>query len=197
MTNAKYYDIIKLHSMYRGSFMIERVQFFDDIVLSWMGKFHTPRRNRIMKFFSKIGDKGLAWFTMCIILVIYAPWRFFGANVIVGLAIAHLAGEIIIKHIVARTRPCHKLEDDQLVVKRPKYYSFPSGHTTSSFAVFAVTLFRCWPLAILVFFIAAMIALSRMYLRVHYLTDVVAGVLLGFACGSLSVIIFNTMTIPL
>ena len=177
--------------------MIERVQFFDDIVLSWMGKFHTPIRNRIIKFFSKIGDKGLVWFTMCIILVIYAPWRFFGANVIVGLAIAHLAGEIIIKHIVGRTRPCHRLEDDQLVVKRPKYYSFPSGHTTSSFAVFAVTLFRCWPLAILVFFIAAMIALSRMYLRVHYLTDVVAGVLLGFACGSLSVIIFNTMTIPL
>ena len=134
---------------------------------------------------------------MCLPMIIYTPWRFFGANIIVGLAIAHLAGEIIIKHIVGRVRPCHKLEDNQLVVKRPKYYSFPSGHTTSSFSVFAVTLFRCWPLAIPVLFVAVMIALSRIYLRVHYLTDVVVGMVLGFLCGGISVIIFNTMTIPL
>lgn len=176
--------------------MIERVQFFDDIVLSWMGKMHNPRRNKIMSFFSKIGEKGIVWFTMCIPMLIYAPWRFFGANIIFGLAIAHLAGEITIKHIVRRIRPCHKLEDNQLVVKRPKYYSFPSGHTTSSFAVFAVTVFRCWPLSILVLFIAVMIAISRLYLRVHYLTDVVVGLLLGFICGALSVVIFNTMIPP-
>lgn len=176
--------------------MIERVQFFDDVVLSWMGKFHNPRRNKIMSFFSKIGDKGLVWFAMCIPLIIYAPWRFLGANIIFGIAISSLLGEIIIKHIVRRVRPCHKLDDDQLIVKRPKYYSFPSGHTTSSFSVFAVVLFRCWPLSIFVLFIAVMIAISRMYLRVHYLTDVIVGILLGFTCGSFSVIVFNTMTLP-
>lgn len=176
--------------------MIERVQFFDDVILSWMGKFHTPRRNKIMSFLSKIGEGGIIWFTMCIPMLIYSPWRFLGANIIFGLAIAHVSGEIIIKHIVRRVRPCHRLEDDQLVVKRPKFYSFPSGHTTSSFSVFAVTLFRCWPLSIVVLFFAAMISLSRLYLRVHYFTDVVVGVFLGFTCGAFSVIIFNTMTLP-
>ncbi len=177
--------------------MIERVQFFDDIVLSWMGKFHTPRRNRIMTFFSKIGEKGIVWFALCLPMLIYSPWRFLGVNIILGLAIAHLAGEIIIKHIVARVRPCHKLEDDQLIVKRPKYYSFPSGHTTSSFSVFAVTLFNCWPLSIPVLFVAAMIALSRIYLRVHYLTDVLVGLFLGFVCGGLSVLILHSLTLPI
>ena len=103
--------------------MLERVQYFDDIVLSRIGKLHNPRRNKLMVFVTRLGDKGLVWFAMCVPFLIYKPWRLIGANILVGLVIAHLAGEILIKHLVCRVRPCHKLDDHELVIKRPRYYS--------------------------------------------------------------------------
>ena len=99
-----------------------------------------------------------------------------------GLAWAHLMGEIIIKHIVKRVRPCHTLDDDEQLIDRPRFYSFPSGHTTASFAMVGVALM-----------LAMLIAFSRIYLRVHYLTDVIAGMILGLTCGICSVLIFNTV----
>ena len=117
-----------------------------------------------------------------------------GVNVIVGLAIAHIAGEILIKHLVCRVRPCHKLEDEDLIVQRPRYYSFPSGHTTSSFAVLAVIFLRLGgPITIVVALVAFTIAFSRIYLRVHYLTDVLFGMVLGSVCGTLSVRLLEQM----
>ena len=173
--------------------MLERVQYFDDIVLSWIGKLHTPRRNKLMVFVTRLGDKGLVWFAMCVPFLIYKPWRLTGANILVGLVMAHLAGEILIKHLVCRVRPCHKLDDNELVIKRPRYYSFPSGHTTASFSVVAVTALQCWPGAIPVVILARLIGFSRLYLRVHYFTGVVAGALLGLLCGFLSVELFRAM----
>jgi len=172
--------------------MLERIQYIDDIVLNWVGKLHSPVRNKIMAAITSLGNKGIIWFALCIPFLIYEPLRLIGANILVGLAIAHLSGEIIIKHIVCRVRPCHKLDEDQLIIKKPKYYSFPSGHTTASFSVVAVTALRC-PLyvSIPVCIMALLIGFSRIYLRVHYLTDVLVGLVLGLICGILSVQIFN------
>lgn len=173
--------------------MLKRVQYIDDIVLDKIVKLHTPRRNKIMTFITRMGNMGIVWFAMCMPFLIYRPWRSIGVNFLVGLVIAHLTGEICIKHIVCRVRPCHKLDDDELIVKRPRYYSFPSGHTTASFSVVAVAWMRCWPVAIPVTILAFLIGFSRVYLRVHYLTDVVAGAVLGLFCGFLSVELLRAM----
>lgn len=168
--------------------MFQKIQYFDDNVINWVGRLHKPKLNKFMVFMSAIGSKGFVWFCLCVPLLIVLRWRNIGVNVILGLAVAHIAGEILIKHIVCRIRPCHKLEDEYLIVKRPRYYSFPSGHTTSSFAVFAVILLRLGgPLALAVAVVAITIGFSRVYLRVHYLTDVLFGILLGTLCGALSV----------
>ena len=140
--------------------MLKRVQYIDDIVLDKIVKLHTPRRNKVMTFITRMGNMGIVWFAMCMPFLIYRPWRSIGVNFLVGLVIAHLAGEICIKHIVCRMRPCHKLEDDELIVKRPRYYSFPSGHTTASFSVVAVAWMRCWPVAIPVTILAFLIGFS-------------------------------------
>ena len=117
-----------------------------------------------------------------------------GLNIVLGIAIAHLMGEIIIKHVVKRIRPCHHLEDDEQIINRPKYYSFPSGHATASFSVVGVALLRCDTGVLLpIILLASLIAFSRLYLRVHYLTDVVAGVLLGLTSGMCSVFLFDTI----
>ena len=115
-------------------------------------------------------------------------------KLVFGLAWAHLMGEIIIKHIVKRVRPCHTLDDDEQLIDRPRFYSFPSGHTTASFAMVGVALMRCKVITFMpILMLAMLIAFSRIYLRVHYLTDVIAGMILGLTCGICSVLIFNTV----
>jgi undecaprenyl-diphosphatase len=96
--------------------------------------------------------------------------------------------EYWMKDAVARVRPCRVLEGIRLLVACPSSYSMPSGHAISSFA-FAVPLFymtrgyialiwRLYPLVL-----ASMVAFSRIYLGVHYPTDVLAGALLGSMIG--------------
>ena len=145
-----------------------------------------------MAVITHLGTGGSVWFALCIPLIISRQLRTAGLNILLSLFITWLIGEITIKRLVARVRPSEELPEDEQIIKRPKFYSFPSGHSASSFSVVAVTILRCplWiiiPVAIL----ATLIAFSRLYLRVHYLTDVVAGVVLGLGCGFSSVAIYN------
>lgn len=172
--------------------MFKKIQELDDKVIDNIIKFRSPLKNRIMIAASSAGNAGMIWFAICMPFLIYAPWRVTGANIIFALAFTQTLCELILKHIVRRERPVWKLSDDEQLIHRPKYYSFPSGHTSASFCVVSVAIFRCSPLTILfVLFCAVMIAMSRVYLRVHYLSDVLVGMILGLLCGAASVSIFN------
>lgn len=175
--------------------MFKRIQSIDDVVIEKITKLHSPLKNKIMIAVSTSGNMGLLWFAICLPFLINPPWRATGANIVFGLCIAHLMGEIIIKHIVKRTRPCHSLKEEEQIIHKPKYYSFPSGHTTASFSVLGVTMLRCSaPVVLAVLFLALLMGFSRIYLRVHYLSDVVAGAFLGFLCGFASVSLFDYFT---
>lgn len=171
--------------------MFKRIQKMDDKILYDVTRLHKPRLNKVMVVFTHLGTRGHVWFALCLILFFIKATKYASLNILVGLAIAHLAGEIVLKHLVCRARPCHKLEDEAQIIKRPKYYSFPSGHTTSSFAVVAVSFFQLRELFIPILIVAAIISFSRLYLRVHYFTDVFVGLLLGLTCGTFSVFLFN------
>lgn len=178
--------------------MLKRIQYIDDIVLNWIGRLHTPLLNRIMIFFSMLGTKGTVWFIICIPFLVNSPTTFIGVNILVAISITAICGEGIIKHLVCRMRPCHKLENEDLIVRRPSFYSFPSGHTASSFAVTTVAVFRCSvPIWVGILVIALLVAFSRIYLRVHYLTDVVCGLILGILCGIASIFIMNHLIISI
>lgn len=174
--------------------MFGRIQSIDNSVLERIGRIHRPALNRIMIIISKAGNFGFIWWMVCIPFFVLPNWRITGFNFVFALCFAHLMGEIILKHIVRRVRPCHHLDEDEQLIDPPRFYSFPSGHTTASFAFVGVALMKCTPA---VFFpiltLAALIAFSRIYLRVHYLTDVLCGILLGLICGISSVFIFNAM----
>ncbi len=174
--------------------MFGRIQNIDNRVLENIGKIHKPALNRIMITASRAGNFGTIWWAICLPFLIRAPWRATGLNFVFGLALAHLMGEIIIKHVVKRVRPCHQLGDEEQLIDRPRFYSFPSGHTTASFAFVGVAILRCKPITFLpILLLAMLIGFSRIYLRVHYLTDVIAGTVLGFVCGISSVLIFNSV----
>lgn len=172
--------------------MFGRLQNLDDKVLDKILKIHNAALNTLMIGFTRAGNFGLVWWLICLPFLADKDRRITGYNFIFALCICHLLGQIIIKNVVKRDRPCHSLEDDDLIVARPRYYSFPSGHTAASFAFVGVAILRCrLPFIAPVLVLASAISFSRIYLRVHYLTDVLAGTVLGLLCGFGSVELFH------
>lgn len=172
--------------------MIRKITELDKLVVVKIKKLHSKTNNRIMTFITHLGTGGFVWFALALPMLLTRSMREAAVNLMFALLINLFMGEILIKHIVARVRPSETLPEEEQIVKRPKYYSFPSGHSSAAFAVAAVTIVRCPPyIFIPVIIVAIFIAFSRLYLRVHYLSDVVVGILLGLVCGFVSVPLFN------
>ena len=165
--------------------MFNKVQSFDQRVADRITAIHRPVINRIMIISTYLGNAALIWWlTLCVPFVISKKYRNIGIILTLSLGVTYVLGEILIKNIVGRMRPSSKLNDDEVLINRPKDHSFPSGHTASSFTAFTVTMLTCpafiW---IPVLIGACIISFSRIYLRVHYVSDVLAGVVLGMTSG--------------
>ncbi|MCD8343224.1 MAG: phosphatase PAP2 family protein [Oscillospiraceae bacterium] len=133
----------------------------------------------LMQLMSRLGDAGMGWIIFGLVLLIFAKTRRGGLDMLLCLAACFCVCNLIIKPLAARIRPYEVAETLDILVSVPTDYSFPSGHTASSFAC-ATALTRAfgkkgaWSFAF-----AALIALSRLYVGVHYPTDVLCGALLG------------------
>ncbi len=174
--------------------MIKRLRKMDALILRKIKKLHNRTNNRIMAVITTLGTGGIIWFAMCIPFFFIEGHLDTAINIPFGIFIAWLVGEITIKHLVCRIRPSEQIPDDEQIIKRPKYYSFPSGHSASSFSVVAVVMIRCNIFILIpVLILASLIAFSRLYLRVHYFTDVFAGIVLGLVCGFASVSLFDSI----
>jgi len=167
--------------------MLKRIQAWDNRILTKLSQKHTKSLNRIMVFVTKTGNNGYVWFALTIPLLIFNRFRLVGYTTILSMLISGLSGEITIKHIVGRVRPCNKDFGKDLLIKHPAHYSFPSGHTSASFAVTMVMFFMMPVLFVPVLVYACLMGFSRMYLLVHYPTDVIAGMVLGIICGTVAV----------
>ena len=110
--------------------------------------------------------------------------RKYGLAMLVGLCIDVIVCNGLLKNLVARTRPCDVNTAIQLLISHPTDYSFPSGHTAASFTAVAALYFsgdkKIWKAAIV---LGILIAFSRMYLYVHYPTDILGGALIGIFSG--------------
>lgn len=141
----------------------------------------------LMVGLSKAGDMGAVWILIGTVLLMKRRWRRLGIAVFIGLLFSLLVGNGILKHLVMRARPCIDFPWMPLLIQAPTDFSFPSGHTFGSF-VAATAIFcgvsRRWGVAVLG--LAAGISLSRIYLFVHYPSDVLAGALLGIVFGTLA-----------
>ncbi|MHC1719983.1 MAG: phosphatase PAP2 family protein [Clostridiaceae bacterium] len=151
--------------------------------------------DHIMPGISAMGNFGAIWILISLILIIRKEYRMVGIMCILAVIITTIAGEGIIKHLVQRPRPFVQFPSIQLLISEPATYSFPSGHTASSFAVAFVIADRIRKAALPVFVMASAIAFSRIYLMVHYPTDIIAAVLLGFICAKLTVLLCDKFII--
>lgn len=139
-----------------------------------------PLLNAIMIFITTLGDGGAIWIFSTLLLLIFKKTRKIGVMSAVALLSSLLINNYLIKNLVARPRPFVTFPELRILIPTPSEFSFPSGHTSGSFAAAAV--FYCHlpkKLGVLAILLAGLIGLSRLYVGVHYPTDVLAGALTG------------------
>lgn len=170
--------------------MLDWIYRFDLSVFNAVFQLHSPVLNFFMKTITYLGEDGLFWIILAVVLCLFRKTRRFGVFLAGALLIEVLCNELVLKSIFERPRPFNyqPWQDAGLyvfpeIVPRPSSFSFPSGHTASSFA--AATVLFCankkWGTPALV--LAALIGFSRVYCGVHYCTDVLAGMLVGIVVG--------------
>lgn len=155
-------------------------------ILDALQTMHNPVLDTLMSAITRLGDAGIIWILLCVVLLILPRTRKSGAILMAALLVDLVVCNGILKPLVHRIRPFDVKTGIELLVKQPTDYSFPSGHTAASFAsVMALYLAGEKNLWIPALVLAVLIAFSRLYLYVHYPTDVLGGVVVGLAAGAL------------
>ena len=132
----------------------------------------------IMIFFTVLGDDGHIFIATSIILLIFKKTRSLGILLAISLLLT-LAVSSILKHEVHRLRPYEVFTNIKLLVDKPSSSSFPSGHASAAFNAFGVFWFTKNKYRYFVFLVSFLILLSRLYLNVHFFSDVLIGGLIG------------------
>ena len=155
-------------------------------ILDMIQNLRTPIGDVVVPLITRLGDAGIIWIILTVLLLIIPKTRKTGVIMMAALLVDVLLCNVFIKNLVARTRPFDVNTAVQLLVAKPRDYSFPSGHTAASFAsvtaLYLVGEKKMWKAALV---LAVLIALSRLYLYVHYPTDIIGGVVFGSLSGYL------------
>lgn len=157
---------------------------FDLPILDWIqAHLQSGFMDKFMPFITKFGDHGLFWMIVAAVLFIIPKTRKTGLGMAIAMIIGLLVCNVTLKPLVGRIRP-YDLQAElgitiQLLGERMHDFSFPSGHTIASFEAAVVMLKNSKKLGIPAMILAVLITFSRLYLYVHYPTDVIASIILG------------------
>lgn len=163
-------------------------------ILNWIQDvFGSTFMDVIMPKITALGNAGIIWIIIGICLLFSKKYRKTGIFVLVGLLVGLIVGNGLVKNLVARQRPCWINPEFPLLIPTPTDYSFPSGHTQAS--VIAATILtmanKKWGYVVIP--LAVLIAFSRLYLYVHFPTDVLGGAIMGIIIGSVTVVVGNNI----
>lgn len=143
-----------------------------------------PAADRVFYTASELGEFGAIWMMLAMARALRSrrDWRA-ARRVVIGMALESVLINGVVKSVFRRTRPPWSLEHPRRI-RRPRTSSFPSGHATSAFtgAILLSEDDALWPLY---FAIAAVVASSRVYVKTHHASDVIAGVIIGTCLGAL------------
>ncbi len=173
--------------------MTSLINSFDAEIMYFMySKLPFPLLDKLMVLITSLGDKGMIWILIALILLINKKTRTAGLLTLAALGLSAIIGEGILKPLFQRPRPYTDYPTTLMLIDQLTSYSFPSGHTSSSFAAAYVLSKYFKQFALLFWSFAIVMGLSRIYLFVHYPTDVIAGALLGLACGIIINFLYET-----
>ncbi|MDD5823322.1 MAG: phosphatase PAP2 family protein [Firmicutes bacterium] len=141
----------------------------------------------IMRAITMLGEVGIFWIALCAVLTMFRKTRKLGLLAALSLLIGFLVCNVWLKPMIDRARPWELFEGVRRLAPDPGDASFPSGHTTSSFATAMAVYLNCvrcgfkrsYGVAALT--LAGLIALSRLYLGMHFPSDVLGGIAIGIA----------------
>lgn len=167
-------------------------------ILDWIQTLRTPFGDAFLSVFTKLGDAGIIWIILTLVLLLIPKTRRTGLILMAALLVDVILCNGILKNLVARTRPFDVNTAIQLLVAKPHDFSFPSGHTAASFASIAALylvhrenlsqgsksrlIAILWKAALAV---GCLLAFSRLYLYVHFPTDILGGFVVGILSGYL------------
>lgn len=198
---------------------------FDLNVFAWIQSIQNSILNTIMVVITTLGDEGIFFIALGLVLMCFKKHRKAGVAVLVALLVMEVGNNLILKELIARPRPFFIFNPDAIpldhknyaeilekvtasverlpelaarwvdtyrypdLVHAPSSWSFPSGHTSSAFAAAFAVLWYNRKIGIPTVVFAALMGFSRIYVQVHYCTDVLAGVLVGLVYALIGVLI--------
>ena len=162
------------------------VAWFDSVLLDWFQSIQNDILSGIFEVITTLGEAGIIWILIGLLLLVGRKTRWLGITVLIALLFSLLVGNLTLKPLVARPRPCWRHPEIPLLIANPKDFSFPSGHSMSSFAAASAIWMLNRKAGIVALAGAVIMAATRLYFYVHYPTDVVAGMFIGLALGVLA-----------
>ena len=176
--------------------MLELIQQLDEGALWWIAQhLRMAWLDPLVMFYTNLGNGGLCFIAVALLLLAFRQTRKAGATALTALAFGAVVTNLTIKPLITRPRSWVVMEDFVCLVTSSDPNSFPSGHTTAAFA-FGVALFLTvqpkWAKAAALV-AAALMGLSRLYVGVHFPTDVLAGMAVGLFCGWLAWVLWKRL----
>lgn len=161
------------------------IQFLDQLQ-----NMRTPFFDKFWVMITYLGDGGILLIICAVLLMFFKSTRKVGIMCLLALLIGAIITNGFLKNVLQRPRPFEGTFM-QLLIDEPGDYSFPSGHTTAAFAMAFTVLktklsIKKIPLGLIGLFIASLIAFSRLYLYVHYPSDILVAILIGYIASSIT-----------
>ena len=164
--------------------MTEAIYSIDFSILEFIhGHLSCGFMDVLMKIFTYAGNGGAIWIVLTLILLFTKKYRRLGVAMAIGLVSCLVIGNLLMKNLIARDRPFIIRPEILLAISPPSGYSFPSGHSFSSFVSAAILAGYSRKAAAIAIPTAMLIAFSRLYFSVHFPTDVLCGTILGIVIG--------------
>lgn len=192
-------------------FLSDFIVGIDVAVYQFVDSIMNTALNTAMTIITHLGDTpGILWFVLGICLLIPRKTRKLGILLFAGLAISSLINNVCLKEIIQRPRP-YNLDPSVWanagytyewpgLIKQSSSWSFPSGHTSTSIGAAFALLLGCrkkeLAVGIPAFIMSLLIGFSRIYVHVHYPTDVIAGAIVGIVAGIITYILFTKLVFP-
>ena len=149
--------------------------------------FECPFLDFVMPKITSLGNGGFIWILTAVILLFSKKYQKGGIAILIALSVGAILGSFILKPLIARPRPFHVVGELPLLIKIPTDFSFPSGHTMSSFSGAFILNYINKKFGYFAIPLAILIAFSRLYLYVHFPSDVLVGGILGILISYLTV----------